>query len=130
MRWTLTLLKAKLRGALAQLPHIPGALALVWTAARGWTLAWALLLIVQGLLPVATAYLTRSLVDRLVAALGSGGAWEPLRSTLLLVGLLAGIMLLLEFLRSISALVRTAQAHRLQEHVMSLIHGKSAAADL
>ena len=52
-----TLLSTKLRGALAQLAYLPRALTLVWAAARVWTLAWVVLLLVQGLLPVATVYL-------------------------------------------------------------------------
>ena len=37
---------------------------LVWTAARGWTAAWIAVLLVQGVLPVATV-----LVNRLMRAL-------------------------------------------------------------
>ncbi len=51
---------------------VPWALRLVWQAARGWTLAWLCLVGVQGLLPVAQVYLTRDLVNLLVAV-GQGG---------------------------------------------------------
>jgi ATP-binding cassette subfamily B protein len=51
---------------------------LVWAAARRWTVAWAALLVVQGLLPVATVYLTHTLVNRLVAV-PDAGDWASLR---------------------------------------------------
>ena len=38
-------------------------------SARRWALVWAVLLVAQGLLPVATVYLTGLLVDELVAAM-------------------------------------------------------------
>ncbi|RPI08895.1 MAG: hypothetical protein EHM65_09745 [Acidobacteriales bacterium] len=48
---------------------LPPALRLVWDAAGRWTLAWIALLVVQGLLPLATVWLTRSPVDGLVAGI-------------------------------------------------------------
>lgn len=123
-------LTTKLRDALAQLPYLPRALALVWTAARGWTVAWAVLLLVQGLLPVATVTLTRLLVDSLVAAVGSGGAWESVRPTLVLAALVAGVMLVTQLLGSATGYVRTAQSELVRDHITALIHRKSIAVDL
>ena len=60
------ILSAKLRKALAQLPYLPRALKLVWEVARPWTIAWIVLLIVQGLLPAAIVYLTKLVVDGVV----------------------------------------------------------------
>jgi len=105
-------------------------LALVWAAARGWAVAWAVLLLVQGLLPVATVNLTRLLVDGLVAAAGAGGSWDTLAPLLLLVALMAGVVLLAEVLRSVAAWIRTAQSELLKDYISSLIHQKSVAADL
>ena len=61
------ILSSKLRKALAQLPYLPRALKLVWDVARPWTVTWIVLLIVQGLLPAATVYLTKLIVDGVVA---------------------------------------------------------------
>ncbi|MDH3255141.1 MAG: ABC transporter ATP-binding protein, partial [Acidobacteriota bacterium] len=84
----------KLKRAFRQLPHLPRALALVWEAARLWTLSWFVLLLVQGLLPVATVFLTRALVDRLASIFGSGAAWETARPLLILVALMAALLLI------------------------------------
>lgn len=130
MAENLGILTTKLQRALTQLPYLPRALALIWAATRRWTLAWAALLVVQGLLPVATVYLTRSLVNSLVAALSAGGSWESIRPTLLLVALIGGTILLAEILGSASRWIRTAQAELVQDHISALIHRKSAAVDL
>jgi ATP-binding cassette subfamily B protein len=85
---------------------------------------------VQGLLPVATVYLTRLLVDRLVTAAGAGGTWDTLAPLLLLVALMAGVVLLGEALRCAAVWVRTAQSELLKDHISGLIHQKSTEADL
>ena len=118
-------LTTKLQDAIGQLTFLPQALSLVWAAAPRWTLAWGCLLIVQGLLPVATVYLTRSLVDGLVAVMGAGDSWETLRPVMILVALLAGIMLLTELLRSFTNWIRTAQAELVKDHIIAIIHDKS-----
>jgi ATP-binding cassette subfamily B protein len=123
-------LNAKLRGVLAQLPYLPRALALVWAAAPRWAPAWAALLVAQGLLPVATVYLTRSLVDHLVAARAADGAWPALRPALLAAGLLGATLLLAEVLRGADGWVRAAQGELVKDHISALIHHKSLAADL
>ena len=37
---------------------------------------WAVLVLAQGLLPVATLYLTRATVNSVVAAIRGGGSWQ------------------------------------------------------
>ncbi|HEX5886200.1 MAG TPA: ABC transporter ATP-binding protein [Pyrinomonadaceae bacterium] len=122
------ILNEKLRKALAQLPYLPRALKLVWEVARPWTVAWIILLIVQGLLPAATVYLTKLVVDGVVAAARNGGS--NVRHDLLLLLLLGGILLLMEVVRGGINWVRTVQAELLQDHITSLIHEKSVTADL
>lgn len=124
------ILAAKLRKALAQLPNLPRALALVWQVARPWTITWVILLIVQGLLPAAMVYLTKLVVDGVVASTKSGGSWTDVRQVLLLMLLLGGILLLMEIVRNAINWVRTVQAELLQDHITSLIHEKSVTADL
>ena len=116
------ILSEKLRKALAQLPYLPRALKLVWEVARPWTIAWIALLIVQGLLPAATVYLTKLVVDGVVAS--------NTRHVLLLLLVLGGILLLMEVVRNAINWVRTVQAELLQDHITSLIHEKSVTADL
>lgn len=124
------ILGTKLRKALAQLPYLPRALNLVWEVAQPWTIAWIVLLIVQGLLPAATVYLTKLIVDGVVAAGKSGGSWTNVSRVLTFLLLLGGILLLMEVVRNSINWVRTVQAELLQDHITSLIQEKSVTADL
>jgi ATP-binding cassette subfamily B protein len=130
MAQSLRILTTKLRSALAQLPYLPRALALVWAAARRWALVSAALLVAQGLLPVATVFLTGLLVDELVVAKAGGGTWSSVQSALVVVVLIGGVLLLAELLRSLTAWVRAAQAELVKDHISALIHQKSLAVDL
>ncbi len=103
---------------------------LIWTAAPRWTVAWAVLLIVQGIQPLAAVYLIKLLVDRLVKAANSGGDWTHVRPAIVLVALTIGVMLLAEVLQSVSDLVRTAQSELVQDYIKGLVHQQSATMDL
>jgi ATP-binding cassette, subfamily B, bacterial len=118
-----------MRGAAAQLPYLPRAMALVWASARRWTVAWASLLVVQGALPVANVFIIKLLVDRLVLAHGPDAARREAPAVLLLVALTAGLVLLSESLRSVMGWVRAAQSELVQDHIARLIHGQSVAVD-
>ncbi len=50
------LIREKLRNAARKLRRLPDALELVWSAGKHWTLLWAALLVVEGLLPAGTVY--------------------------------------------------------------------------
>jgi ATP-binding cassette subfamily B protein len=124
------ILGSKLRQALAQLPYLPRALKLVWAVARPWTTAWIVLLIIQGLLPAATVYLTKLVVDGVVVAVRNGSTWLNVRPMLISLALLGGVLMLMEVVRNTINWVRTVQAELLQDHITSLIHEKSVAVDL
>ena len=127
---TYTLLKTRIRKAAAELPNLVRALALAFRATHGWTLAWGVLLLLQGLLPVATVYLTRWLVNSLMLALGSHAGWPALQPVLVPMGLMVAVLLLAEALRSVTGWVRTAQAELLKDHISGLVHAKSLQLDL
>jgi len=116
--------------AVAQLAYLPRTLQLIWAAARGWTVAWVTLLVVQGLLPTAYVYLTRLLVNSLVLAVSQGGAWDSIWPALLLGALMAVVALMMQVLQGIIDWVHTAQAEYVQDHVDALIHAKSVTVDL
>ena len=121
---------ANLQSFASQLAFLPRTLRIVWAASRRWTLAWAILLVVQGLLPAATVYLTGLLVDSVAAALGGGTSLENIWPTVFLGALMAGVMLLTQVLQSLMEWVRTAQAEYLRDYVSVLIHDKVTRLDL
>ncbi len=105
-------------------------LRMILAAAPRWTVAWALLLILQGVQPLATVYLTKLLVDSLVSAANSGGDWVTVRPVLILVAATVGVLLFAELLQSISDLVRTTQSELVQDYIKGLVHQQSATMDL
>ena len=123
-------MRAPLARALQQVPHLPAALALVWTAARRWTVIWAALLFVEGLLPVATVTLTRTLVNRFVAALGGARDWSAMEPLVWPLACLVAVILLWELVGVGVRWVRTIQAELIEDHITKLIHERSARVDL
>jgi ATP-binding cassette, subfamily B, bacterial len=130
MHTTETLSINKLSDALAKIGYWPRTIRMIWAAAPNWTVAWAVLLIFQGLLPLAAVYLTKLLVDSLVIAAKSGGDWTHVRPALVLVSLTIVVMLLTEVSQSASELVRTAQSELVQDYIKGLVHEQSGLMDL
>jgi ATP-binding cassette subfamily B protein len=126
----LNILLGKLRKLAAQFPSLKQAVRLVWSAAPRHATLWSALLVVQGLLPVATVYLTRSVVNALVGALRSSAPWANVRYALFIIAAIAVLVLLGEATRVAAGCVRTAQADLVQDHISRLIHQKSIAVDL
>jgi ATP-binding cassette subfamily B protein len=91
--------------------------------------AWAILLLLQGLLPVATVYLTKLLVDSLVRAIEMGEAWESVRTLLVPGGLMAGVLVLTELFKSALNWIRAMQSELVRDCISSLVHQQSVAVD-
>jgi ATP-binding cassette, subfamily B, bacterial len=127
---SLDILASKLRGISAELPYVPRAIALVWEAAPGWTALWGALLVAQGILPVATVYLTKAVVDALVAATRAGGDWSSLRAAMAVVLAMGAVLALGEALKAAAGHARTAQSELVGDSIHGLIHRKSIEADL
>ena len=102
---------------------------LIWAAAGGWTLAWAILLVVQGLLPVGLVYLTKPLVDGVQSAVGAGGSWESVRPVFFVAIAIGGILLLTELIKVALEWIGAAQAELVQDHLSDLLHEKSTSVD-
>ncbi|MEM6255663.1 MAG: ABC transporter ATP-binding protein [Cyanobacteria bacterium P01_D01_bin.156] len=113
-----------------QLTQIYKTFRLIWAASRYWTMAWAGLLLVQGLIPIASVYTTRWLVDDLSSVMGQGFSQATINHVLLPVSLMAGILILSEVLQNIATLVRTQQSELVNDHLSQLIHQKSVEIDL
>ncbi len=118
----LSILGAKLRKFAAQFPHTAQVLRLLWTAAPRHAVLWTSLLVVQGLVPVGVVYVTRSLVNALVS--------QAVRPAALLAAGMAALLLVAEVVRVAAAWVRSAQGDLVQDHISSLIQGKSLSVDL
>lgn len=130
MHQTITYARVRLVRFARQMRYVPGTLALVWNAASRLTIIWIILLIAQGLLPIATVYLTRDLVNAIVAAMRAGGSSAEFRPVVVYGAWLAAVMLATELLRNLTTWVRTAQSELVRDHIASLVQKKSVAVDL
>ena len=121
-----------LRAALRSARQLPRAWRIVWSASRGWTVAWIALLIALGLLPVTLVYLTRDLVDGVAAAVRAGGPFDLARAlpTLYPAIAIGAVLLVTELLKGVAGWVRDMQASLVDDKVSALIHAQSAAVDL
>ena len=130
MAETIEYARIRLKTLWEELGHLPSTFVLVYQASGNLSILWGLLLVAQGLLPVATVYLTRAIVNALVAAIRSGGHWEALRPVIVIALWIGALMLATQLLRGVTTWVRTAQSEMVRDHLASLIQRKSLAVDL
>jgi ATP-binding cassette subfamily B protein len=100
------------------------AVRLVWSSAPRWTASLIILLLIQGLLPLAALYVMKLLVDGLTARS------IPFSNIATLVALAGLVGLITFFCRSASDLVREIQASLVSYNVQDILHTKSIALDL
>jgi len=99
------------------------AVRLVWSSAPSWTAASALLLVLEGLLPLAALYLMKLIVDSLTAS-------ADFSRTLTLVALAGLLALLTALSRTASSIVSETQAAMVSDSIQDILHAKSIALDL
>lgn len=114
---------------LSRLPFLR-TIALIWQATGTWTLVWGGILVITGLLPVATLYLTRDLVNQVSVSVGAGISPEVMRSLLRSVGLMGAVLIVGTLLGGMGEWTRTVQAELLRDHVSELVHQQSLRLDL
>jgi ATP-binding cassette subfamily B protein len=104
------------------------AVTLVWRASPGWTVASLALLVVQSLLPLASLYLLKKIVDAVTLALKSSP--PVFTQTLWLIVLMGVVTLLSALASSLAALVSEVQGQSVTDYMASIINAKSVQADL
>ena len=110
--------------------HLAQATGLVWRSARPWTLLQGVLVLAQGLLPVASLFLTRQVVDAVGAYLvQTPGAKTP-GALLALLPWVAAVVVAGWVLRAGSGIVAEAQAEAVSDHVQGALQEKTAEIDL
>ncbi len=113
-----------------QLPYFPQALKIVWGAAGSLSLLWVLLILIQGILPVATVYLIREIVNGIAAVIGTGEGWKGLMPVLPPAVGMVLVLITGEALQGVNRWVKTAQSEKVQDHVHQLIHEKAMDLDM
>lgn len=123
-------LRSRFKNLQNQFPYIRQTFRLIWTASKGWTLAWVALLVLQGILPIAVVLLTRVVVDSLVMVLEGGtnrASLQPLIFSFLIMG---AVLLTQELMSSFSNYIRTAQSERVRDYISEMVFKKSVSVDL
>ncbi len=101
------------------------AVGLVWQSSPGWTMAILALLLLMGLLPLASLYLMKLIVD----AISTPN--PPDFSHIVILISLAGLVALLTIVcRSVSSLINETQAALVSDKVQDILHAQSIALDL
>jgi ATP-binding cassette subfamily B protein len=113
-----------------ELRHLPRTFGLVREACGNLTVLLGGLLVAQGLFPVATVYLTRSIVNRVMIAVASKRQWSDIRAVIVRAAWMGTVVLVSQLLRGVTAWVRTAQSELVRDHLSELIQRKSLDVDL
>ena len=115
--------------------YLGRALRLVWQSTPGWTVASVALLVVQGVLPLASLYLLKRVVDAVVASLSGAGlvAVDPVSrfgDVALLIGLTGAVTVLNALCGAAAGLVGEQRSQVFADHMSDVIHDKSVQVDL
>jgi ATP-binding cassette, subfamily B, bacterial len=119
-------LTKKIKQAFRFLP----ALHLVWQSSPGWTLARIILVLIQGILPLAAIYLTKLIIDTVTTNFNAPDKTAIFDRVLPLLVLAALVTIITTFCQSLTELVNTAHAQKVTDYMQGIIHAKSIEADL
>lgn len=119
-------LRYKIQQSLRILP----ALRLVWNSSPRLTIALVALLVIQGLLPLLSLYLTKLIVDTIAASVNVADKGAAFNQVLLLLGFFVAITLVTNLCSSLTELVYAAQSQQLTDYMQNVLHAKSIEVDL
>ncbi|AOX01382.1 ABC transporter ATP-binding protein [Moorena producens PAL-8-15-08-1] len=119
-------LRTKIQQTLRLLP----ALRLVWQSSPFWTVARVGLLLVQGILPLLSIYLTKLIIDTVTDGLLNADKQAVFRDVLLFLILAGTVTLVTTLLNSLGEVVNTAHSQRVTDYMQGIIQDKSLEADL
>ncbi len=110
--------------------HLDRAVRLVWNVAPGWTMANLVLMVVQGVLPLAGLYLMKRIVDATaegVTAVDRAAAFQQVLAWIVLAGVVG---LLSAVVKSAADVAGEAQSLAVTDAVSAVVHAQSIALDL
>ena len=122
--------KQSVKNKFLQSIRLKRAINLVRKSAPGLTTANIILLIFQGLLPLATLFLMKLVIDEVTTAISAPEKINAFGKVLFYVAVAGGVTLIGGLLNSAAALVREAQSMVVQDHLQNRIQSKSIKVDL
>lgn len=106
------------------------ALKLVWSVARGWTAASMALTVLQGVLPLASIWLLKLIVDAVADGITAPDRGTAFREVAILIVVAGAVALASAVMRSLAAMVDEALGQTVTDHVTDVIHAQSVTVDL
>jgi ATP-binding cassette, subfamily B, bacterial len=106
------------------------AVRLVWDSAPGWTAAGAVVIIVQGLLPLASLYLMKLIVDAVTMGASSADKQAAMAHVLILIAVAGALAILTAVCGSVSRIISENQSALVSDYVQNILQTKSVEADL
>lgn len=103
---------------------------IVWQSGRLWAITNVGLLIVQGILPLASLYLLKLVLDEVTEQLDAVGSGANFEQVLVLIGLAGLVALIGGVANTLSRLANDAQGEAVSDHVHRILHAKSVEIDL
>src|SRR5690606_37514581 len=101
-----------------------------WESAPRWTVVNLALLVIEGLLPLLTLYLTKLVLDAVTEALRADDPEAAFGHVATLIALLGGVTLLIALVSQLRGLASQVQAELVTDHMYDVLHAKSIEVDL
>ncbi len=106
------------------------ALRLVWQSSPRWTISRIFLLIIQGILPLVSIYLTKLIIDAVAAGFNNTDKTAAFRQVLFLVIITGAVTLITSLCNSLTEIVTTAHSMRVTDYMQGIVQSKSIQASL
>lgn len=119
-------LRQKIRHAV----RLDRAVGFVWRAGPGRVIGSAVIMALQGILPLASLYLMKLIVDTVIAAMGAPDPQAAFGRVMVLVVVAGGLALGQAGLRSVSGLMRESLSLKVGDRMYDVLHAKSIDVDL
>ena len=112
------------------LTRLMGAVVLVWNASPAWAAINLVLVLLQGVLPLAALYAMKQIIDTVSTGVAKGQATEMMWPLIGWIAVGGAVAVLMTLCRSLSELASEAQTHLVTDKVADQLHRHSAAVDL
>ncbi|NJL53049.1 MAG: ABC transporter ATP-binding protein [Hydrococcus sp. SU_1_0] len=109
---------------------LQGAFLLIWQAGSGWAIARGIILLLQGILPLASLYLTKLIVDVLATSVNSTDKGAVFQSIGWFLGLMAAVTIIITICNSLGEMVNAAQSQLVVDYVESTLYRKAIEIDI
>jgi len=120
----------KIREKLRHIIRLDRAIRFVWQAGPKWVIGSAGIMALQGVLPLATLYLMKLIIDSVTKAVGTPDPIAAFRQVFFFIVLAGGMTLFQAALSAFSGLIQEGLSLKVSDRMYDVLHAKSIAVDL